>query len=61
MLVSKRLGMPNAALQTHAGVLASMRYTIKTIYGVSESFIQSTPEAVLLVQAKAVGCPQLFG
>ncbi len=55
MLASKRLGMPNAALQTHSGVLASMRYTIKTIYGVSKSFIQSTPEAVFFGTGQGSG------
>jgi hypothetical protein len=43
MLASQRLGMPSSAIKTHAGVLATMQYTIKTTFGVSTRYIQSTP------------------
>ncbi len=39
--------MPNDPIETQAGVLALMRYVVKTAFGVSESYIQSLPGAVL--------------
>jgi hypothetical protein len=33
MLAARNVGMPLPAVQTHAGVLAAMRYTIKTSFG----------------------------
>jgi hypothetical protein len=47
MLAARRLGMPDSAIRTHAGVLAQMQYAIKTSYGVSTLFIQSMVDAFL--------------
>ena len=55
MLAARRLGMPDAAIRTHAGVLSSMRYLIKTSYGVSELFIQSIMDAVLFGTGQGSG------
>jgi hypothetical protein len=55
MLAARRLGMPDAAIRTHAGVLSLMRYSIKTSYGVSELFIQSIVDAVLFGTGQGSG------
>ena len=55
MLVSKRLGMPDEAIRTHAGVLSSMRYTVKTTFGISELYIQSTPGSFLFGTGQGSG------
>jgi hypothetical protein len=42
MLVSRRLGMPAPAIATHAKVLERMKYYLKTAFGISDSYIQTT-------------------
>jgi len=42
MLAARRCGMPSNAIQTHASALSLMKYTVKTIYGVSEQSYQGT-------------------
>ena len=41
MLAAKRLGMPDNALSTHAGVLWAMKYSIKTMFGISDGYYAS--------------------
>jgi len=55
MLASQRLGMPSSAIQTHAGVLATMQYTIKTTFGISTRYIQSTPGSMLFGTGQGSG------
>ena len=43
MLAARRCGMPDHAIQTHAEALLFMRYTVKTVHGVSEDSYQGTP------------------
>ena len=43
MLAARRCGMPTNAVQTHATSLELMRYTVKTVYGVSEGSYIGTP------------------
>ena len=47
MVAAQQLGMPSTAIATHAGVLANMRYSIKSLFGESEDYIQSAPGAIL--------------
>ncbi|KAI2512439.1 hypothetical protein MHU86_1892 [Fragilaria crotonensis] len=42
MLAARRCGMPDTAIQTHADSLRLMKYTIKTVHGVSESNYHGT-------------------
>jgi len=35
--------MPDEAVRTHAQALELMRYTVKTVYGISEEFYTGTP------------------
>ena len=42
MLAARRCGMPECAIQTHAEALQFMKYTVKTVHGVSESNYQGT-------------------
>ena len=42
MLAARRCGMPKNAIRLHAEALQFMRYTVKTIYGVSESNYSGT-------------------
>ncbi len=39
MLTAKRLGMPESAISTHAGVLHQMKYVIKISFGISNLYI----------------------
>ena len=39
MLAARRCGMPIYAVQTHAKAIQFMRYTVKTVYGISESLL----------------------
>ncbi len=55
MLAAKWLGMPSSPIATHLGVLASMKYVIKTSFGVSETFIQSLPTAFLFGTGQGSG------
>ncbi|KAI2497422.1 hypothetical protein MHU86_17080 [Fragilaria crotonensis] len=43
MLAARRLGMPDNAIRTHAEALQFMKYTVKTIHGISEDTYQGTP------------------
>ena len=43
MLAARRCGMPSNAIQTHAEALQFMKYTVKTIHGVSADSYQGTP------------------
>ena len=42
MLAARKCGMPKNAIKTHADALAFMRYTVKTVYGVSEESYRGT-------------------
>jgi hypothetical protein len=42
MLAARRCGMPETTVQTHADCLKLMKYTIKTVHGVSESNYHGT-------------------
>ena len=43
MLAARRCGMPLNAISTHAEALQFMKYTVKTVHGVSEESYQGTP------------------
>jgi hypothetical protein len=44
MLAARRLGMPDNAIQCQAQALEMMKYTVKTIYGISEKkYTKGTP------------------
>ena len=43
MLAARRLGMPDNAVRCHSQALQMMKYTIKTIYGISENNYHGTP------------------
>jgi hypothetical protein len=55
MLTAQRLGMPPTPIATHAGVLASTRYVVKTALGVSDSYIQSFPGSLLFGTGQGSG------
>ncbi len=55
MVTARRLGMPVSAVRTHSDVLARMKYTIKTAFGVSEKFICSTESAFLFGTGQGSG------
>jgi hypothetical protein len=57
MIAARRLGMPELVIQTHAGVLAHMKYSIKTSYGVSDLIIASMVDAVLFGTGQGSGAP----
>jgi hypothetical protein len=42
MLAARRCGMPDTAVQTHADCLQLMKYTVKTVHGISESNYHGT-------------------
>jgi hypothetical protein len=42
MLAARRCGMPETAVQTHADCLRLMKYTVKTVHGVSENNYHGT-------------------
>ena len=42
MLAARRCGMPEDAIQLHAEALQFMRYTVKTVYGISEANYSGT-------------------
>jgi hypothetical protein len=42
MLAARRCGMPEHSIQTHADVLRLMKYTVKTVHGVSEQNYSGT-------------------
>jgi hypothetical protein len=43
MMAARRCGMPENAIRTHATALQFMRFTVKTIHGVSETNYSGTP------------------
>ncbi len=43
MLAARQLGMPDNAIRTHAEALQFMKYTVKTIHGISDDTYQGTP------------------
>jgi hypothetical protein len=43
MLAARRCGMPKNAIRTHAKTLQFMKYTVKTMHGVSETNYSGTP------------------
>ncbi len=47
MICARCLGMPVAAVLAHSETLRQMKYTIKTVYGISEDFYQGTEDAPL--------------
>jgi hypothetical protein len=42
MLAARRCGMPENAIRTHTEALEFMKYTVKTVYGVSADHYQGT-------------------
>jgi hypothetical protein len=42
MLAARRCGMPNNAIRVHAEALQFMKYTVKTVYGISDDTYQGT-------------------
>jgi hypothetical protein len=55
MLAARRCGMPANAIRLHAEALQFMRYTVKTVYGVSESNYHGTPFAPLFGTGQGSG------
>ena len=55
MLAARRCGMPVNAICLHADALQFMRYTVKTVYGVSESNYHGTPFAPLFGTGQGSG------
>lgn len=43
MMAARRCGMPDNAISTHASALQFMKYTVKTVYGVSIENYEGTP------------------
>ena len=43
MLAARRCGMPDHAIRSHADALRLMKYTIKTVHGISEDNYHGTP------------------
>jgi hypothetical protein len=42
MLAARRCGMPETAVQTHADCLRLMKYTVKTVHGISKNNYHGT-------------------
>ena len=62
MLAAKRLGMPDSAIATHAGILLALKYSVKTMFGISDGYYQSHADKVLFgVQDREVAHLQLHG
>ena len=55
MLAARRCGMPINAVQTHATSLELMRYTVKTVYGISQDSYAGTPFAPLFGTGQGSG------
>ncbi len=55
MVAAQCLGMPAAPVATHAGVLGSMRYKVKTAFGVLETYIKSIPGAIPFLTGQGSG------
>jgi hypothetical protein len=55
MLAARRCGMPDNAIKTHADALRLMKYTVKTIFGISEENYHGTPFAPLFGTGQGSG------
>ncbi len=54
-MAARRLGMPTPAIATHAGVLATMEYSLKTTFAISSHSIWSSPENPLFSTGQGSG------
>jgi hypothetical protein len=55
MLAARRLGMPESVVAAHAATLRLMQYCIKTMYGLSDSYIQSQGDSILFGTGQGSG------
>ncbi|KAI2509565.1 hypothetical protein MHU86_4826 [Fragilaria crotonensis] len=55
MLAARRCGMPKNAIRLHADALQFMKYTVKTVYGVSDANYSGTPFAPLFGTGQGSG------
>ena len=55
MLAARRCGMPTNAVNTHASVLQHMKYTVKTLYGISDTDYHGTLESPLFGTGQGSG------
>jgi hypothetical protein len=55
MMAARRCGMPSNAIRTHADTLKFIKYTVKTVHGVSESNYSGTPFAPLFGTGQGSG------
>jgi hypothetical protein len=55
MLAARRCGMPQNAIRLHADALKFMKYTVKTMYGISTDNYQGTPFAPLFGTGQGSG------
>jgi hypothetical protein len=55
MLATRKCCMPSHAIRTHADALAFMKYTVKTVYGISESNYRGTVFAPLFGTGQGSG------
>ena len=55
MLAARKCGMPANAVRTHADALQFMKYTVKTVYGISESNYHGTEVAPLFGTGQGSG------
>ena len=55
MLAAKRLGMPDSAIATHAGILRALKYSVKTMFGISDGYYQSHADKVLFGTGQGSG------
>lgn len=58
MLAARRCGMPKNAIKTHADALRLMKYTLKTIFGISEDNYYGTPFGPLFGTEQGSGAPR---
>jgi hypothetical protein len=59
MLAARQCGMPKNAIRLHADALHFMKYTVKTIYGISEDNYHSTAFAPLFGTGQGSGASPL--
>ena len=55
MLAARRCGMPDHAVRTHADSLQLMKYTVKTVHGISEEDYHGTPFSSLFGTGQGSG------
>jgi hypothetical protein len=55
MLAATRLGMPDHAVATHAGVLWAMQYSTKTMFGISDGYYKSVDGKILFGTGQGSG------